>query len=440
MRYFDKLSYWKDMIWLVLLGVYIVAGTAIVPFHGDESTQVYMGRDYYYHFVEGDLPKVLYDDTWSISATEQHLRLLNGTISKYVYGWIAYTQGLTVDEINEQWDWGADFTYNLNTGHIPLDTLLESTRFASTIQLVLATVCLFYFAKTITNRPTAYLTTLYFALNPNILINGRRAMMEGSHLLGMMLILIVGIWVIRERKWWQFVLLGIVGGFAVATKHPNVIILGFVFIACFSWMIFQGIRSKVNQRQSFLQMTLGLFVAGVLTIFTFYSLNPAWWGTPIESATQAILLRNELLEIQSNTFNSYGSIVERLNGFYDIVFVGQPQYFEVEAWADNETITQQIQTYESSWSGVAIGGTPLGGIVSIGLSIMGGVAFIKNSSISQTYRWFILIWGLGICIITFLLTPLPWARYYLPIYPFVGLMGAYGVFTLAQTFWTQVRR
>ena len=52
---------WFDWLWLGLLAMYIVAGAAIVPFHGDESTLMVMGRDYHYIFVEGDLSKVFFD-------------------------------------------------------------------------------------------------------------------------------------------------------------------------------------------------------------------------------------------------------------------------------------------------------------------------------------------------------------------------------------------
>ena len=46
---------WADALWLALLAAYIVAGAAIVPFHGDESSLMFMGRDFHYLFVDGDL-------------------------------------------------------------------------------------------------------------------------------------------------------------------------------------------------------------------------------------------------------------------------------------------------------------------------------------------------------------------------------------------------
>ncbi|MDE2638423.1 MAG: hypothetical protein OXI30_18800, partial [Chloroflexota bacterium] len=89
----EKIPRWADALWLALLAVYIVAGATIAPFHGDESTLLYMGRDYHYLFVDRDLSKALYDDTWTRRPDEQRLRLENGVISKTIYGWLAWHQG-----------------------------------------------------------------------------------------------------------------------------------------------------------------------------------------------------------------------------------------------------------------------------------------------------------------------------------------------------------
>ena len=57
-------------------------------------------------------------------------------------------------------------------------------------------------------------------------------MMEGSHMLGLMLVLLAGIWLLRQRTWKSYALLGVCMGFAVAAKHPNSLVAGAVFCAC----------------------------------------------------------------------------------------------------------------------------------------------------------------------------------------------------------------
>jgi hypothetical protein len=53
-------------------------------------------------------------------------------------------------------------------------------------------------------------------------------------------------------------------------------------------------------------------------------------------------------------------------------------------------------------------------------------------------RWLIGIWALTMFATTALLTPLEWQRYYLPGYPAVGLLAAYGLVWLVQR-WRQPR-
>ena len=352
---------------------------------------------------------------------------------------IAANNNIAVDDINEQWDWGADYTYNFNTGRIPNETLLQQARTASTLHLVIATVSLFFLSRMIINRPVAYVASFYFTLNPVILLNGRRAMMEGNHIAGMILIVLVSVWVIQQRKWWQFIILGLIAGYAIASKHPNAIVIGLICVAYFTLGLREVSRAKYSQWQSLAKMNGGIILAGIFTLLSFYVLNPAWWEMPIESGRQALSLRNELLQMQTQTFDSYSTVAERVEGFFNFVFIAQPQYFEDAQWTTYSEISQQIQAYhQTPWSGFAIGGSQLGGIVVLLLTLFGILHFSRNPSIRADSRWVILVWGIGICMITFLLTPLSWQRYYLPVYPFVGLMTAYGVIILSDTIWKRV--
>src|SRR5690606_33674223 len=91
-----------DSVYLLILAVYIFAGAAFAPFHGDEATQIYMSRDYAYQFLQVDLDRVRYSDA-PVSPQEQELRLLNGTANKYLIGFAWHIGGFTVDQLNEQW-------------------------------------------------------------------------------------------------------------------------------------------------------------------------------------------------------------------------------------------------------------------------------------------------------------------------------------------------
>ena len=437
----DRIPRWADALWLALLAVYIVAGAAIAPFHGDESTLLYMGRDYHYLFVDGDLSKVLYDDTWTRRPDEQRLRLENGTISKTIYGWLAWHQGYGPGDLNGEWHWGRDYEFNRRTNRVPDAQLLTAARLASAIQLALAAAAFFQFTRMTVNGPTAYLASALFALHPNVLINGRRAMMEGSHLLGLTLVLLAGAWLLRERKWWAYLLFGACLGIAVAAKHPNALIAALVFVGV-SIAIWREQRASEKRvlgggwRRLLLPLTALVVAAAV-----FLLLNPAWWSAPLALPHIVVERRAELLQSQVDWIGGYESFAERIQGFFQYVFAAEHQYFEVAQWAEYQVISDQIASYESSGlAGLLVGGTGLFGMVCLALAMFGAVKLARDAAIEAKNRLLLLVWMIGLALVTLLLTPLPWARYYLPLAPALAILLSHAVIVMASAFWKRYRR
>lgn len=423
---------WIDFLWLLLLAAYVVAGASLVPFHGDESTQIFMGRDYFYLFQEGDLSKVLYDSAWSSRQDEQHLRLINGTVSKTIHGWLAASKGIKLDQINGHWDWEQDYAQNSAGNRIPDRSLLHAARLASSAQLALAAVALFALVNISIGKPEAYVASAIFALHPAVLINGRRAMMEGSHLLGMMLVLLSAAWLLRKREWSRYVLLGICSGAAVAAKHPNAFVVAMVFLAYGSLFMYETLRAAGPARSLQIRSIVGLILAGTIALLVFYLMNPAWWRAPLESGVEALSLRFALFQEQIAMFGGYNSLIERVQGFFRYGFVEVYQYFEVAQWADYSEITGQVSSYEASGlSGLSIGGSAGGGLLNLALTLVGGVHLLRNQDIDGRYRWLLIVVGGGIALITLVATPLPWLRYYLPVLPFAMILSAYALVRLA---------
>ena len=409
-----------DALWLGLLTLYVLAGAATVPFHGDESTQIFMGRDYYH-----GLAKIAHDNS---SGTEKHLRLINGTIAKTIYGWIAASSDISLDDLNNQWRWDKDYAYNRDTNRIPDGNVLYKGRLASALQLALAVWVFFGFARLTMGRPTAWLASGLFALHPAVLLNGRRAMMEGSHLLGMMLILLAAAWLLQQRKWRACLALGCAIGLAVAAKHPNVFVAALVFFACFSFDLAQTMRKQRGTAR----VGGRLLMTCLTALLVFYALNPGWWLAPLSTARTALRMRADLLQNQTADFGGYASAAERTDGFFRFVFAGENQYFEDPAWADYDVIRAQIETYQGSGlAGFGVDGNRLGGWLFWLITIGGGLHFVRNKRIRREYRWLMMVWGLGLMALIFAVTPLPWGRYYLPLIPFVTSMAAYGLWTLA---------
>ncbi len=442
-------SRYFPILWLTLLFVYILAGTSSVPFHGDESTQIYMSRDYAYQFLQGNLDRLRYHDP-PLSATEQQLRLLNGTLNKTLIGLAWHLGGFSVDQVNEQWDWGGDWNYNQSNNHAPSEALLQISRIPSAVLLAAGVIVIFVLGRLLGGRPVAYLASLYYALNPALLIEGRRAMMEGSLTFFSLLTVLAGIWLIQKQRGSTALLLGIAAGLALASKHTAVFTLMAVGGTCAldpraEWVI-KGRNVEAHGRAP-LRIYALLLVAGVIALAIFYAMNPAWWGDPLTRAGQVLSLRSDLLTGQTAAFGGYASLSDALGGFFRQVFVNSPQYYEIPAWAGY--IAEPISRYESSfWKGISIGGSVLGGVVLLLLTALGGVAAMgRKLALTQVYsdistaqqrsesravRVLIFVWALVMLATTALLTPIEWQRYYLPAAPAVGLLAALGLVGLIQ--------
>ena len=424
-----KLPRWFDALFVALLVIYILAGKSATPFHGDESTLIYMSRDYAYQFLQGDLEQVIYHNP-PISPAEQELRLLNGTVSKYLYGLAWHLGGFTVDDLNEQWDWGGDWNYNQSTGHAPSDALLQISRIPSALMLAVGAVIIFVLGNKLGGRPVAYLTSLYFALNPTLLLNGRRAMMEGSTIAFSLLAVLAGVWLLEKRRWWTALLLGVAAGAALASKHSAAFTLAAVFGACalypfIAWIV-ERFRRRISPFSAVLRVYLLLGIAGLVALGVFYALNPAWWGDPITRVGEVLDMRTRLLTAQTADFGGYTDLTDALAGFFQQVFINQPLYYEVPAWS--AYIAEPIARYEASpWHGVSLGGSIIGAGLLMALTLIGLYGVARAQSASGAVRWLIGLWALAMLVSTALFTPLEWQRYYIPAYPAVGLLASFAI-------------
>jgi 4-amino-4-deoxy-L-arabinose transferase-like glycosyltransferase len=424
------------VLFLSALFTYILAGTPLVPFHGDEATILFASRDYDYWFVQGDVGRMLYSET-PTNAMEQEIRLRNGIVSKVLAGFAWHSAGYTLDELNETWDWGGDYNYNVKNGHMPPEGLLDAARWSSAILLAMGVFVVFALGWLLGGAPVAYLASLYYALNPVLLLNGRRVMMEGSLTLFCLLVVLVGVWFLRvwtnsvgaQRAaplHWRIasaVILGVVSGLALSSKQIAAFVLIGVYGACVIYILVSFVRER--RAASLRDGVLGLALATVVTAVVFVALNPVWWNDPIGRTFMALQDRQNLLNIQVSAFGSYNG--DALGGFWRQVFVALPQYYEVPAW--QEYIGGEIARYEGSLlQGVSIGGSTIGAIVLLALVLTGAWALLyAEKRIDPPLRAIISGWALITTVAALLLTPFEWQRYYLLVYPPLGILAALGI-------------
>src|SRR5262249_33553487 len=156
----------------------------------------------------------------------------------------------------------------------PSDALLTIARIPSTLFLVLSSVAMFGIGWQFGGRLPAYFMSGLYTLNPIILLNGRRAMMEGSMLAFGLLTIWLAILISRGRtnwRWW--VLFTLSAGLTLASKHTGVVFVG----GAFGWITIDeiarffdarttsdGARKKATRHLSLSIMRL--IISGVCTV------------------------------------------------------------------------------------------------------------------------------------------------------------------------------
>lgn len=435
-----------DILWVSALMLYVLLGAPLVPFHGDESTQIMMSRDYHYQFVAGEWERVLYRDP-PLDAAEQHLRLLNGTVSKLLFGLAWDAAGFTVDDLNEQWLWGADYAWNVENGHRPTDDLLQAARWAAALPGALAVLALFGVARLWGGRWAAYPASALLATHGIVLIHIRRAYMESTLLLFSLLVVLVALaWAQRltglpapvqrlargrlalARSGGYGLLLGVASGLAVASKHSGAVVVAAAYAAILVIVLWRRFPRW--------WATPGwLVISGALALGVFLLLNPAWWDDPLARAGDVLALRQGLVTGQAGAFpdDAYPDLLARLAGMIRHLSVMPPEYYEVGGWA--EPIGPAIAAYEGSpLAGFLYGqgrAGELGGALLLGVAACG--ALILIGQVREHPALLVLaLWAAAVVAFTLLTIPLNWQRYIMPLYPIVALLAGGAVGWLLQ--------
>ena len=426
------MTFWRFVSLLVpaALSVYFWVGTPYVPLHGDEPTQMYMGRDAYYLFVTQDLARVRYNSN-TPEPDQQELRLLNGTLPKYLIGIGMIQMGYTLDTWQKPYDWGADFAWNQANGHIPPAERLAALRYPHTALTIAALWGVYGLGWLTGGAGAAALAALAFGSNPAVLLDGRRLMMEAA-------VLAFGVWAVvaalelmraltrpKQPRWGLPLALafGALCGLAAASKHTALFTVGALWLALSGGLVWRIARISRGDWPRWL--ICGMAALGLM-LGIFYALNPAWWGDPLARAQTVLRLRQDLLRGQVAFFGGYTDFIDQTGGFFRQAFVVQPQYYQVVDWA--EPLAESIRAYEDGgFAGLSMG--TVGGLVWLGACLVGAVALTRRGADGAL----LLVWGAAVVGLTWFITPLEWQRYYLPIYPWLAVVGALGTVQTAQS-------
>jgi 4-amino-4-deoxy-L-arabinose transferase-like glycosyltransferase len=317
-----------------------------------------------------------------------------------------------MDDLNYPWFWGTD--WNGNAAHMPKPAVLFAGRLSSTLMTLVSVALVFAIGKRLGGQPVAYPAAFVYATTAGVLINGRRMMYEGATLLSVALLILIGLEVARriccdrrsERNGWLS--LGLAAGFAVASKHNLLLTVVPVF----------GALLIVGRRKLWRTIRYGL-LAAVVALALFLILNPAWWSAPLQMPAEVMRLRLRVTDALLTNGDAYTRVDDRLVGLVRLP-LDVAQYYEIkQGWPD--WLADSIRRYESAglqgidWAALGVVVYPL---------LLIGVLATLISAIHNPYYGIAAAVLVFTAVALFILNPLPWQRYYLPLAaPFALALG-----------------
>lgn len=422
-----------DIAWLLLLGVYVMAGIPLATFHGDETNQLYGTRDFRTVFVEGRPQDLIVAAPNSDGAA--YLRIVHGSVGRYSMGLALYAAGLLNEETlpPSGYRWGRSYDDNIAGGTRPSGALLWTGRFFPALYTAVSVGVMFALGWLFGGRPLARFVSLLYAVNPIILLNGRRALQEGPLLLFGLLAVLVAAHISRKRaagervswRWWLSLI--VTSALVLASKNT-----GFIFIgAAFGWIAIAELTHF--QWREAARVGLILAACGVLAVALFWAISPGMWHhDPIERINHVLEIRREQMTSQvSGIQGGAAPISQRVEAIITQPYMSAPAHFELNSWNRIPAMRAEVEQYMASpLSGVQFGAL-LGGLLTLLAAFGIVVAFVPRLRPPVPFAFYagLLIWG-GVNVIVLLLNPLVWQRYIVPFIPAVTMLtgiGAWGV-------------
>ncbi len=156
-----------------------------IPFHPDESTQIFMSKDVEL-IINNTTDLFFQEDTQN--SIEQKYRLLDAPLPKYFIG--IFRIIFQLDSIPFDWDWSKSWAENKNA--VPGNQLLLISRISAAIFFPFSIVLFALILKEVfkSDNLLIFLSLILFAFNSLLLLHTRRAMAESSMIFFLLLSLL----------------------------------------------------------------------------------------------------------------------------------------------------------------------------------------------------------------------------------------------------------
>jgi 4-amino-4-deoxy-L-arabinose transferase-like glycosyltransferase len=428
--------------WILFAG-YCLWGAPGVPFHPDESTYLYMSRDFDLLFRQGDPAAV----TWRAANQPQDViryRLLDGALAHYLPGLGRLLGGYTT-ALPRDWDWSASWAGNAALGALPDAGLLNAARWPAAALTALSLLPLYGIGARLGGMGTGLIAVLLYAFSGLALLHGRRAMAEAP----LLFFSLAAVWlVLRWPR--QPILAGALTALAVASKLTALSLLPVAGIALL-WRQTSaasgqsGWRSRWDWRAGL--RSLLLYVTTFVGIG--WLLTPPLWSQPMAGLAAMVSARGQLIAGQAGALGAaapgqvLGSVGERLFAMLYHVFFAPPAFWDIPNYAAQTRAAELAYLaapFQAGWHTTSLGNNLVAGGVILALTLAGvgfGVhelAAPRPTVPIQRNTFLILLAWSATTLAGLLPINIAWQRYYLPLLPIVCLWAAYGLASVFRPF------
>jgi 4-amino-4-deoxy-L-arabinose transferase-like glycosyltransferase len=412
------------MVVAILVGIFVsiyFTGILTVPFHPDESTQLFMSSDFDL-LLHAPLSMV-YDPEQS-NDLRQHYRELDAPLTKYILGFGRNITGLP--PLSEDWDWGKTWQQNESASALPSDELLLIGRLSIALLYPLSLFFLFQTGKQMNGLLTGILAMLLLATNSLILLHTRRAMAEGV----LIFTICFALWsFIKGFQYPWLAGLGVALAFNAKQSTLALVPIGVIAIL---------LPPKKNSTAVYHWISALLQYAVVIILVTL-ALNPLFWKEPISTTITAWDARQDLLKRQVADAKRLApetvldTPTERMAVMVVNLYLGKPMFAEVGNYSENTAITEQA--YLANPTNTLLR-DPIGAGLLLFLSLFGiSIALfhlIQKKTLEKRVLLIIMLATFVQAAALLWAIPLPWQRYSLPMIPFVCLWAAFGISQLIE--------
>ena len=411
------------LIFITILSANVIWGTPLVPFHPDESTQLFMSKEFDLIFVSPLSMVWLPEKKGDLT---QHYREIDAPITRYLIGIGRTIAGFTALPVD--WEWNKSWEENNQRGALPDIKLLNVGRWSVVLLFPLCLLLIYKIGSRIGGSACGVIAALLLGVNALVLLHNRRAMAESALTFG----ILFAIWsfLLGQEKPW---LAGIGMALAFNSKHSSLALLPVGLISTCWLTPFRFTRIKKI-------IWNGIQFIGIFILITFV-LNPYLWKYPIKALEASWNSRNELMGKQLSDTIQLAPGQALLTPTQRIAAMVYNTYIALPAFSEANNYSEQTKASEEAYLATPsnrLMRNQIWGTVILILTLFGiltAMINIRHSPHEKSRELVILLLGtFSQAIFLLFYIPLPWQRYIIPLVPFVCLWVAFSITMLYKAF------